>query len=296
VYAQITGYGQRDPRVGYDAVVQAESGFQHMNGSPEGEPCKMPVALVDVITAHQLKEAVLVQLWRRERTGRGGAVEVSLMHSAVSALANQASGYLLQGAVPRRLGSDHPTIAPYGTIFATRAEEEPITLAVGSDSQFRALCAVLGRPELAQSGSPYQRNQDRCARREPLKAELRAEMSKWPRAELLDRLAKAAVPCGAVNDLRGTFATPQAQELVVLEHSPSGAPGGKAFVKDGRRAIGLRQIAFKGSPEGLPEGDAAPKPLKPPPGYAQHTDSVLRELLGLTSEHVQRLRDDNVVQ
>mmetsp|Transcript_7376 Transcript_7376/g.26964 ORF Transcript_7376/g.26964 Transcript_7376/m.26964 type:complete len:274 (+) Transcript_7376:464-1285(+) len=122
VYAQITGYGLNDPRVGYDALIQAEAGFTHMNGEPgeRGRPTKMPVALVDLLAAHQLKEAILLALWRRDRTGEGSHVHVSLMGAAVASLANQATGYLCAGKVPQRMGSDHPSISPYGSAFDDR--------------------------------------------------------------------------------------------------------------------------------------------------------------------------------
>ena len=87
-------------RAGYDAVIQAEAGFQYMNGSPESLPCKMPVALMDVLAAHHLKEGILVSLLHRERTGKGSFVEVSLIKAAVSSLANQATGYLIAGSIP----------------------------------------------------------------------------------------------------------------------------------------------------------------------------------------------------
>ena len=94
-------YGLEDKRVGYDALAQAEAGFTFMNGEPDSRPTKMPVALVDLLAAHQLKEAILLALWQRDRTGNGAHVHVSLMASAVASLANQAMGYLRAGAVPQ---------------------------------------------------------------------------------------------------------------------------------------------------------------------------------------------------
>eukprot|EP00913_Durusdinium_trenchii_P016718 g15715.t1 len=169
IYAQITGYGLKDPRVGYDAVVQdrfAESGFTFMNGSPgeAGRPTKMPVALVDLLAAHQLKEAVLLALLQRERTGEGAHVHVSLMAAALSSLANQATGYLIAGQVPQRMGSDHPSICPYGTDFLDQ-DGLPIILAVGSDAQFRSLCEVLKRSELADCPR-FASNAERVANRQ----------------------------------------------------------------------------------------------------------------------------------
>ena len=103
IYGQISGYGGNDIRSGYDAVIQAESGLQYMNGDPSGLPVKMPLAMVDLLTAHQLKEGILTSLLHRERTGEGCFVEADLLGSAVSTLANQATGYLVRGVVPERI-------------------------------------------------------------------------------------------------------------------------------------------------------------------------------------------------
>lgn len=284
VYAQITGYGLDNKRVGYDAVVQAESGFQYMNGFPDREPCKMPVALVDVLTAHQLKQAVLVALWRRERTGLGGAVNVSLMGSAVAALANQATGYLREGAIPKRIGSDHPSIAPYGTVFETRLKDQQVTLGVGSNSQFKSLCKIIGQPELAEQGSKFATNRERCAHREELKAILREALQGWTRKDLLAELEANNVPAGGINDMKSVFEIPSAQELVVY---PRSGHHGQA------RAIGLRQVAFKGSPEGLQADDCSA--LSEPPAYGQHTKQVLDEL-GYSKHEMDQLFAERVVE
>src|SRR5690606_25461480 len=94
IYGHITGYGPADSRAGYDAVIQAESGFMYLNGEKDGPPVKMPVALMDILAAHQLKEGILVAMLKRTKTGLGQLVQVSLIQSAVSALANQATNYL----------------------------------------------------------------------------------------------------------------------------------------------------------------------------------------------------------
>ena len=105
IYGQISAYGRDDPRPGFDAIIQAESGFTFLNGEPDGPPTKMPVALVDLLAAHQLKEGILVALLQRERTGTGRHVHVSLLDAAIASLANQASNYLVAGVVPQRMGS-----------------------------------------------------------------------------------------------------------------------------------------------------------------------------------------------
>lgn len=120
IYGQITGYGSDNSNVGYDAVIQAESGFMDMNGEKGGDPLKMPVALIDVIAGHQLKEGLLLALLKRERTGEGSFIEVCLIQAAVASLVNQASNWLVAKSLPSRKGSLHPNIAPYGESFETR--------------------------------------------------------------------------------------------------------------------------------------------------------------------------------
>jgi crotonobetainyl-CoA:carnitine CoA-transferase CaiB-like acyl-CoA transferase len=148
IYAQVTGYGLNNPRAGYDAIIQAESGFTLINGEQDGQPEKMPVALMDILAGHQLKEAVLLALFTRERSGKGSYVETSLIKSGVAALANQAANWLVGGTIPGRMGSDHPNIVPYGTIYYT-SDRKPVVLAIGNDKQFADLCTILGNPGIA---------------------------------------------------------------------------------------------------------------------------------------------------
>ncbi|MDQ2795504.1 MAG: CoA transferase, partial [Bacteroidota bacterium] len=144
LYGHLTGYGPDNPRAGYDAVLQAEAGFMYLNAPGPGQPPqKMPVAMVDLLAAHQLKEGLLTALYQRERTGHGALVQVSLLDSALASLANQAATYLVAGHDPQPLGSGHPSIVPYGTVYRT-ANGRQLVLAVGSDGQFRQLCAALG--------------------------------------------------------------------------------------------------------------------------------------------------------
>lgn len=268
LYAHVVSYGPDDPRPGYDAVIQAESGFTFMNGAPDGPSVKMPVALVDVLAAHQMKEALLVGLIERERTGRGGRFTVSLLQAAVSALANQASNFLSAGHIPRRIGSDHPNIAPYGTVFETSDGEE-IVLAVGTDRQFVALCEVLGVPELARSPQ-FATNQKRVRNRSFLHHLLAECITARPRRDLLDALAERRVPAGPVNDLKAVFKQKPAAALVLRD--------------DASRLGGIRQAAF---------GERLP--LDPPPRYGADTAYVLQHLLGYAESEVERLVAEGIV-
>ena len=272
LYGHVTGYGPERARAGYDAVIQAESGFMHVNGPPDGPPTRLPVALMDVLAAHQLKEGLLVALLRRERGNDGAYVPVSLFQAAVSGLANQATNWLVAGHSPQRMGSAHPNIAPYGTAYDT-ADGPPIVLAVGTDRQFAALCDVLGRPALAED-SRFATNADRVAHRQALDDVLSNRIADFKTEPLLNTLQEHTVPAGVVRDVPAVFEQPTARAMTIS--SPEGVTG-------------LRQTAFPHPDDGLPS-------LAPPPLYAEHTASVLRDHLGHSGDEIRALVEQAVVQ
>ncbi|MBV8998406.1 MAG: CoA transferase, partial [Solirubrobacterales bacterium] len=145
VYCSITGFGRGDGAQlpGYDLLVQAVGGLMSVTGSPDGEPQKVGVALVDVIAGLFATVGVLAALRHRDSTGVGQRVEVDLLSALLAALVNQASSYTIAGVVPGRMGNAHPSIAPY-ELYATADGE--LVLAVGTDRQFATLCDALGAP------------------------------------------------------------------------------------------------------------------------------------------------------
>lgn len=265
IYGRITAYGDGDPRIGYDAVIQAETGFTSMNGTADSGPLKMPVALMDILAGHQLKEGILAALLRRERSGRGACINVSLFESGVSALANQAANTLMTGTVPGRIGSGHPNIVPYGTAYRCR-DGQYLVVAVGTDAQFRGLGISLGDPDLA-ADPRFVTNPDRVAHRESLEELLRERVAEFEGAALLARLRKEGVPAGLVNDVGTTLEDPTSRELVLRD------PAGAAAV----RTSVFRQ-------DGLPETT-----LSPPPRFAEHTAAVLEDFLGYPPGAIEEL-------
>ena len=271
IYGHVTGYGPDRARAGYDAVIQAESGFMHMNGAADGPPTKLPVALMDVLAAHQLKEGLLVALLSRERDGDGAYVPVSLFQAAVSGLVNQATNWLVAGHSPQRMGSAHPNIAPYGTPYTT-ADDQSIVLAVGTDRQFAALCEILGRPDLANDPR-FATNADRVEHRDALTQILNAQIGRFEAEDFLTALHEHNVPAGKVRDVPAVFDQPTAQAMVFnAENDPPS----------------LRQAAF-------PHPNGASPSLAPPPHYAEHTATVLRERLGCSSEQIDTLAKEDVI-
>jgi len=171
IYVQITAFGEKDKRPGFDAILQAETGFMKINGTPETDPIKMPVALIDVLLAHQVKEAVLLALMKRNHTGKGSFISSSLFKSGVASLINQAANYLNAGVIPERKGSDHPNISPYGTVFKTKDGKE-IVIAAGTEKHFIYLCEALNIPDLAKD-ERFSWNHLRVKNNEELKAILK---------------------------------------------------------------------------------------------------------------------------
>lgn len=276
IYADITAFGEKDERPGFDAVLQAETGFTGMNGTEDSGPVKMPVALIDLLLAHQLKEALLIALIERMQTGRGSYNTVSLFHAGVASLANQAANYLVAGSVPARAGSEHPNIAPYGTIYRT-LNGESIVLAVGTDSQFAALCEVLDTAEAAKD-ERFGTNRQRVVHRDALNTLLSHRIGKLERASLLAALHARKVPAGAVRGLDEVLHDESTDPLLLHGKRP-----------DGASISGLRTIAF--------DSDAVSPPpdLNAPPEFNRDRQYVLSDVLGYTEDRIEALKNAGAV-
>jgi crotonobetainyl-CoA:carnitine CoA-transferase CaiB-like acyl-CoA transferase len=276
IYSHITGYGLQNPRAGFDAIIQAESGFTYMNGEPDGPPTKMPVALMDVLAAHHLKEAILLALFYRERTGNGQYIEASLFKAGLASLANQATNWLVGEAIPQRLGSDHPNIVPYGTIFSTNDGKE-IVLAAGTDKQYKELIRALGRPELAEDPR-FAKNQNRVINKEEINGIIQGLISQYSREDILTLLSEKRIPAGGVFNMKEVFEVPESQAMV-LEGS----------YESGMEIKGVRSVAFSTTdPMSVTQ-------LSPPPHYGEHTQKVLQQWLGLSEAEINNLIEKGVV-
>ncbi len=212
IHGKISGFGINSDRVAYDLILQAESGFMSMNGTPESGPIKMPIALIDVLAAHQLKEGILIALLNRTTTNLGGTVHVSLYDAAICSLVNQASGYLMQNNIPQRIGSLHPTIAPYGEIFTT-ADNQQITFAIGSDTHFIKLCHFLGLEKLPEE-EQFSTNQNRVINRKELFEILQEQLKSFQSNFVLTWMHEHFVPCGKIRNLKEVFEDERAKSFI----------------------------------------------------------------------------------
>jgi crotonobetainyl-CoA:carnitine CoA-transferase CaiB-like acyl-CoA transferase len=202
VYCEVSGFGEGAGRdlPGYDPLVQALGGLMSVTGPPDS-PSKAGVALVDVIAGLYATTAVLAALRERDRSGKGQRVTIDLLHTTLAALANQATGWLGSGAIPRRLGNVHPSIEPFAPFRAADAE---LMVCAGNDRQFAALAAAIGAPELA-TDERFATNAARVANRDALRPLLEARLADRTCSEWRPLLSAAGVPAGPVNDVAQAF-------------------------------------------------------------------------------------------
>jgi crotonobetainyl-CoA:carnitine CoA-transferase CaiB-like acyl-CoA transferase len=260
VYCSLVAFGEEGEaasRPGYDIIVQALSGLMSFTGQPGGEPTKVGVALLDVICGLYAASGILAALVERRTTGRGRRIVVSLYEASLAAMVNQAANYLLGGIVPGPLGNQHPNIVPY-QLF--QAADRPFILAAGNDRMFERTCEVLGMPELARD-ERFATNEARVRNRDELIGMLAEAFRRRPAAEWLSALERVGVPCAPVLRMDEVFATPEGERMVQEVHDP--ARGLLRLVADPIRV----------------DGSLVPVRL-PPPRLGEHTEEVLREVLG----------------
>ena len=267
VYCSITGYGRTGPSAplpGYDPIIEAMGGFMSINGEEGGRPLKVGVAVIDIITGCQAAFAIVSALVHRERTGEGQRVDLSLFETSLSALANQASAYLMGGVIHPRLGNAHPHIVPTDTYETSTGA---VMVCVGNDPQFRRLCELLGAPALADDPR-FVSNPERVKHRQELTAILRERFAPIDGHAFTAQADAAGVPAAAVLELDEVFEHPQVAArdmLIEFDHPTVGR---------------MRQVGF---PFKL---DRTPAQLRyPPPLFGQHTAEVLAEI-GATPDEV----------
>lgn len=281
IYCSITGFGQNGPwadRPGYDFIIQGIGGLMSVTGEadgrPGGGPQKVGVALVDILTGLYAANAVQAALLERERSGLGQHIDLSLLDTEVASLANLALNYLCTDVSPKRMGNAHPNIAPYQVLPAADGH---FIVAVGNDGQFRRLCEVMGLPELADDPR-FATNADRVGNRQALDEFIERRAKERNKKEWLMTLEAAGVPCGPINSIGEAFAEPQmaAREMVIdLPHPTAGSA----------RLVG-NPIKLSRTPVDYRNA---------PPLLGEHTEEVLAELLGYSTEEIARLSGKGVI-
>lgn len=281
VYCSITGFGQTGPyahRAGYDFLIQGMGGLMSITGKPDGEPgggpVKVGVALTDILTGLYASTAILAALQAREHTGRGQHIDLALLDVQVACLANQGMNYLYSGKVPERMGNSHPNTVPYQD-FPT--SDGHMILAIGNDGQFGRFCAAAGKPEWA-SDARFISNAMRLANRTELIALMRTLTVQRSTRDWIALLEQHAVPCGPINTVADVFADEQVQARgmqIEMQHPKAGG------------------IPLVASPIRL--SDTPVQYRNSPPQLGQHTQAVLRDQLGLSTEAIDELSKQGVL-
>lgn len=280
VYCSVTGFGQSGPRAAqpaYDFLIQAMSGLMSITGLPEGEPGgepqKVGIPIIDLITGVYAAAAVLAALTGREVSGKGEYIDMAMLDVGVSLLSNQAMNYCLSGRTPKRTGNAHPNIQPQ-KVYACR--DGDIILVVGNDAQFASLCEVLGMPQLA-SDERFRTNGVRVRNQAVLQPVLEKVFLGKDRAEWLAKLAQAAVPAGPINTIPEALAEPQVQHRQMM----------RAYDHPAADSVSLLMSPFRFS--GRPINSE-----RPPPALGQHTGEVLAEF-GILPGELSGMRERGVV-
>lgn len=290
VYCSVTGFGQTGPyreRAGYDYAIQGMGGLMSITGERDdlgGGPQKVGVAVADLFTGMYATVAILAALRHAEKTGQGQHVDMALLDAQVAMLANLGANYLVsgqkEGKVPGRSGNAHQNIVPYQVFEVAPTPEglkDHLILAVGNDGQFAKFCAVAGCPDLA-SDPRFAKNADRVRHRATLVPLLEQVFMTRSKADWLNALEIAKVPCGAINNLAEVFADPhvRSRDMVTTWQHPASGP-----------------VDLVSSPMKL-----SATPVRrdlPPPLLGEHTDQVLQELLHLSRDELARLRQQQII-
>lgn len=281
VYCSITGFGQNGPRAaepGYDFIIQGMAGLMSITGERDdlsgGGPQKAGVAVADLMTGLYSTIAIQAALIDREKTGRGQHCDMALFDVQLATLANQSMNYLVSGKVPGRYGNAHANIVPYQVFHAA---DRDFIIACGNDSQFIALCKVIGLPDLAEDAR-FLHNADRVQHREALISILAEHFRSASADEWVRRIHAVKVPVGPINNIAQALAEPQVQARDMLV--PIAHPLNPGFAMVGS------PIKLSGSPVEY---------QRPPPVLGQDTDAVLTERLKLSEAQLRELKEQGAI-
>jgi crotonobetainyl-CoA:carnitine CoA-transferase CaiB-like acyl-CoA transferase len=261
VYCSISGFGQTGPnarRPGYDLLAQGWGGIMSLTGEPAGQPMKVAVGIVDIMTGMYAAAGILAALRHRDRTGHGQAIDVALVDVMTSWLVNEGVDTLLTGRNPLRRGNQHPSIVPY-QLFAV--QDGHVIIACGNDNQYQKLCTILGVENLA-TDRRFATNPLRLRHRDELISLISPIIASWSEAQILATMEASGIPGGPINTLTEVFDDPQtlAREMRIEMEHPSSSTGIVPLIGNPLK-LSATPVSYRRSP-----------PLR-----GQHTEQVIRE-------------------
>jgi crotonobetainyl-CoA:carnitine CoA-transferase CaiB-like acyl-CoA transferase len=268
IQCSISGFGRTGPdadRPGYDLILQGESGVMDITGDADGPPMKVGTSIADLVTGLYASQAVLAALLKRENSGTGGRVDVSMLDAMASLLTFNAGMYFASGESPKRRGNVHPTISPYETF---QASDGWFNLGVANDKFWSLFCSTIERSEL-EKDPRFDAAPKRAANRSVLAGILQQIFKSRPRDRWLDDLGGAGIPCGAIRTVSEVCEAPQLVRRDMVQTVSHRVAGEVKFV--------ARPLRFDDQP---------PAPSMPPPTLGEHTIEVFENWLGWTREEV----------
>jgi crotonobetainyl-CoA:carnitine CoA-transferase CaiB-like acyl-CoA transferase len=270
IQCSISGFGRTGPdanRPGYDLILQGESGVMDITGDPDGPPMKVGTSIADLVTGLYASQAVLAALVKREKSGRGGRVDVSMLDSMASLLTFNAGMYFASGESPKRRGNVHPTISPYE---AFETSDGWINVGVANDKFWSLFCEVIGCKEL-EADVRFDAAPKRAANRAALAEILKPIFASRPRGAWLELLHGAGIPRGAIRTVGEVCEAPQLTQRNMVQTVAHRVAGDVRFV--------ARPLRFE---------DLPPGPSTPPPTLGEHTFEVFENWLGWTRQKVSK--------
>lgn len=278
IYCSITGFGQNGPYrnwPAYDIIIQGMGGLMSITGELNRPPVRIGVAVTDIGAGMYAAIAILSALIARNKIGKGQFIDVSLFDSTISWLTYMAANYFATGEVPKRIGSGHPNIVPY-QCFKTR-DKKYLTVAVGNDRLWRSFCKAIGMENLINNPM-FATNSKRVENRKKLISELEKVFLSKTRDEWIKILLKEGVPCGPVYTISEIFNDSQVlfrEMLIEMEHAKAGR---------------IKQI---GNP--MKFSRTPGKISRPPPLLGEHTEEILKNLLGYSYGEIRKLKREGII-
>lgn len=277
VWVSISGFGLTGPEAekpGYDVIAQAMSGTMWLTGEPDDGPMRFPTAIADITTGLYAAIGIIGALYERERSDRGQVLDLALLDSQTTWLANIASAFLATGDPPQKRGNAHPNIAPYQPF---EAKDGWFILAVGTKRHWRRLIEVLDAGDTLGADPRFATNADRVSHRKELEEVLQRRFAEKPVAAWIDAFESAGIPCGPIQRPDQALTHPHilARDMVTeLQHPTAGA------------------VQTLGNP--IKMDRTPPDVSAPAPRLGEHTDEILTEL-GYTMEEIEALHETSVV-
>ena len=277
IFASLTGFGADGPMSdwpGYDLIVQAWGGLMSITGTPDGEPVKVGVAIIDLVAGLMLGKAITAALFAREKIGVGQRIDTSLLEAEVASLINVGSNYLIGGKVPTRWGNAHPNIVPYQNFKTT---DGYLVIGVASEVIWKRFCQAIGRRDLTDDRR-FADNSKRVENRAELISLLSEVFLKRNNEAWFKGLTDAEVPCAPVQSIDQVFQAPQVLHrdmLVEVEHPTAGKV----------RMAGM-PVKFSLTPASV---------RMPPPLLGEHNNEILKNWLGMNAEAIEELKREKII-